>query len=160
MFNCPDLHAHVKCDTILYLHSNTNSVYSVLLLLLYDDYKQQYKPRISYLHCIMNDLLNTYILSSTLRTTAVTPACVWSYHTNDKPSILSTLRKALTFLSHLWESLTASKRQSFSRNSNLKTFILSPPPYSLPHSRLIPALKRFLSPDGTIATEEKKKTKD
>jgi hypothetical protein len=69
---------------------------------------------------------------------------------------IPTLRKALTLLSHLWESLTASKRQSFSRNINLKTFTLSPPAYSLLHSRLIPALKQFLSPDGTIAAEEEK----
>jgi hypothetical protein len=74
----------------------------------------------------MNDLLNMYKLSSILKTMAVTPARTWSCHIHDKPSILPTLSEALTLLSHLLETLTASKRQSFSRNSNLKTCILSP----------------------------------
>jgi hypothetical protein len=65
------------------------------------------------------------------------------------------LSEGLTLLSHLWETLAASKRQSFSRNSNLKSFILSPAAYVLLHSRLIPALKYFISPDGTIATVKK-----
>lgn len=53
VFNCHNLHAHVNCDTVLYLHSNTYNVTSLLLLLLHDDYKQQYKPCISHLHCII-----------------------------------------------------------------------------------------------------------